>query len=899
MKNEDLKRRLVVVLVVVLACLLAGGGPVSARQGWLTWNTRTGLPSNDLTCMAITKGRIAVGTPKGIAVFCEERPTWIDFSVYGETFGSLVVRDLDFDPAGNLWVATPNGLGFIEMGRFPQEAPRLEIFGTDHGLSTIDVEVLQVVESNLYVGCFGGWLFHSVVGAGGAPSFRPVQNLGNETPDDRKFMDVGISALAMDLPGGGIFSTKGRGLVSASNGDAYVVAQEPLPSDWIDDFWAFQQGGANHVIALAQNRMFLIRDRRLEATIQLPDPDAAVSCLTTFPDEDVNVDHPGETPQQRQLRLFLGKRILVMGTRGQGLWLCDEGVWSRLTTADCPLPSDTINRVHYLHGAKKVAILSDAGLTMFGTEEQDQYDEFKHFGSGKAFAKIFWPFMSRWGPRIFGYPWHKDYPIAEYISYYKILRGRDIWISHARGISRFIYPQAFFLGAMAMEYRLSGRFENPLHDPGKNLLIEDNSTSGGKPAGLDGERIWHHYCREQPTDRALYDLATIFTTLDRKTLAGPLNQLVIEGQPAGTDPDSLASQIETASQTLGFPPVPVFRDGETFFDRRGHQMFSIDALSPNCPLHPIPQLPIDDMAIDAGERCWGVFTGTSLACLDESASVPAEGRGNFAPGGDSWHVFAPGQLPWDAGERVTCVRRVGVDIYVGTERSGLFVLPRAHLHRPEDLTADAWTALKPAGDPEDPDRQMSVIDCCHWRTRDGTVVAVLHREALSIYDGERVVSLPVPKRSYTCMAADRTGTLWVGSFQGLLRIGPDRTIATAGGKGEGFKSDRVVALAAAPDNAKYPYLVAVSVDEKAGEERGHLRLSDVPPMVTHERDNPYRLRLIPLPIEGAQMLLWDGRVWEPFNYPGIHSLMFDETYLWCATSCRVMRYYLPTIVQNY
>lgn len=247
--------------VLCLSLVVLPSAPVLARQAWSTWNTRSGLPSNDVLCLAIMKGKIAVGTPMGLAIFQEDRPTWINFSAYGEEFGKLVVRALDFDEDGNLWAATPNGLAFLDLRKFPEEPPLLKIVGMDSGLSTIDVEVVQIVGRTLYVGCFGGWLFQAQIGMGLLPSFRPVQNQ-TETPGERKLMNVGISALAMDFPAGGIFSTKGKALCNGQDGTSYVSGETSL-SDWVDDFWCFQEGGNDRLIALTQNQLSLIQDRKV------------------------------------------------------------------------------------------------------------------------------------------------------------------------------------------------------------------------------------------------------------------------------------------------------------------------------------------------------------------------------------------------------------------------------------------------------------------------------------------------------------------------------------------------------------------------------------------------------------------------------------------------------------
>jgi hypothetical protein len=147
------------------------------------------------------------------------------------------------------------------------------------------------------------------------------------------------------------------------------------------------------------------------------------------------------------------------------------------------------------------------------------------------------------------------------------------------------------------------------------------------------------------------------------------------------------------------------------------------------------------------------------------------------------------------------------------------------------------------------------------------------------------------------MCADRTGTLWLGSLQGLLRLSPEGKADSIQGKFAGFMSDRVVAIAAAPDEAKYPFLIAVAVDETATEKDGILENTCRLPYIGAAGGNPYRLRFAEPDVSDAQMLLYDGKQWDAFKYPGIRDLLFEEMYLWSATAFRLNRYFIHTIAQ--
>jgi hypothetical protein len=69
--------------------------------------------------------------------------------------------------------------------------------------------------------------------------------------------------------------------------------------------------------------------------------------------------------------------------------------------------------------------------------------------------------------------------------------------------------------------------------------------------------------------------------------------------------------------------------------------------------------------------------------------------------------------------------------------------------------------------------------------------------------------------------------------------------------------------------------------------------SDTPPGLFPDRRNPYRLHVKNPEIDGSRVLLWDGIDWEKMSRPGVNALMFDQLYLWTATSNRIMRIYVP------
>lgn len=880
---------LLCVLIMSVSSLLAKGG-----ETWLTINARAGLPSNNLTCLAVTDGRMALGSDKGIGLFIANDIRWYNLGDYCPEIKDLPIRSIDFDSYNNIWVATPNGVFCVELEKFPEEPPRASNFNTENGLSTVDTEVLQIVDDILYVGCFGGWLFQTnIFQKAVGITFAPVNSLGMGREEDHRIMSVGVTAIAMDFPdGGGIFSTKGKGLLSAGTGDDYVKNDE-LPSDWVNDFWSFTEGGDNRVITVTQDKMTLINNAMIVGQAKLPISDCWISCLTTAKDEETEALNRNLQDEDRALDTHLGDRLLYIGTRGQGLWKFDEGRWFNYTRRDCPLPSDNINKVYYLPGAKKIAVLTDAGLTFLGTTEDNQYDEFEYRGSTPYFAKTFWPFMRQWGPYVYGYPDQMQYPIEPYIKYKKLARGKDLWVSHEKGLSRFAFPSAPFLGAMGFRHLFSGRYENPKGDPEKNNEIEDNSLVTDRPPTGEGERLWHHYCKEQPADYTDAPLASIYTSRDMKTIAGPLNMLKIGVDSADNFcPEDHSGAIAAASGTLQYPPVIVLETSEGLFDQRGHKLRSVADQLIECPLHPIPSTDITDFDIDFNERCWVIFDDNYISILE---STDYSGGLSFGiTHGHEWKDLQQTQVPWGMGTKLVCVRSIGGNIYVGTEKSGMFFLPTAHGHEVEDITADLWKQVETTDEEEDsPETSRKVNEIAYWKTNEGEVVALLHEQTLSIFDGRNLIKIPVPERRYTCMASDRRNNLWLGAMNGLLHIGPDMKIHDIILDSNNFESGRIVCMAAAPNDAKYPYLLAVAYDKLYQTDvPDSWKSSDVPPLLKHD-ENPYRLRVVNPRITGSRVVLWDGNRWEMLSRPGVLALLFDQRFLWTGTSNRVMRLYIP------
>ncbi len=866
---------------IVLICLLIPATTLaSAGQTWLNWNERSGLPGNNLLCLAIKKGMMAVGSDKGIGIFCENYSGWFNLADYNEKLRELPVRSMDFDSHGVLWTATPRGVISIDLNDFPDREPVVLIYDTDHGLATVDVESLQVLENRLFVGGFGGWIFAAEIQPGGfISSFRAINDGNLSSNDTHRIVSVGITALAMDYPEGGLYSTKGAGLRKASTGDSISI--DALASDWINDFQAFNDGLQQKIIAVAQNKINLLKNNRVAAEISLPDEEAWINCVTIAPHtEEEGYKRPKE-PGYLALEAFLPKRQLYIGTKGQGLWRFADGRWNNYTTKDSALPSDNINRVYYLPGAQKLAILSEGGLTILGISDETQFDAFASSGSAPYWAKTLWPFMQNWGPYILGYPSPKYYPITEPVSYGQMVRGKDIWLAHAKGISRFVFPSAPFTGTMQYHYQLSSRYSNDANDPTKNIAIEDSSTSSESPTILKGEFIWHHYSKEQPNDISTAPLASIMVSLDMKTIVGP-GDLIATFSIAHNQPIE-EIDISRASGTA------IFDDGESIFDRRGETLYSVISILQECPQHPIPVGTPGQMRLDLAERPWVVFDDNRLICLDgPKTEIIPDPRTNY------WHEFSPEQLPWSAFDQILAIQTVGSAIYVSAAESGVFFLTSAHTLPAAEISSSDWNRVSLPPDSEDPDLFSRIIAISRWKTSAGEYVAMLHEQGLSIFDGTTLYPMGIPKRRYTSMVADREQNLWLGAAEGLLSITKDQQISEV--VDDAFNSKHVVTMAAAPDNARYPYTIAVVVADRA---RLLIPTDPVPNLVAGS-DSIYRLRVVNTTvIGGGQIMLYDGEKWEAIPRPGVNSLMFDQSFLWVSTTCRVIRLFMPTIVQTH
>ncbi len=167
-----------------------------------------------------------------------------------------------------------------------------------------------------------------------------------------------------------------------------------------------------------------------------------------------------------------------------------------------------------------------------------------------------------------------------------------------------------------------------------------------------------------------------------KTIAGPIN--IVEVNAASFEeatPAMISSALAAHDQVNRCASgTPVINTGEQRFDRRGHPLFTVASLLNECPLHAIPSDDVTDMALDLSERLWVIFDANRLFCLENEAAGAVPDPSSYG-----WFEFSSLHIPWEANEKLLCVRQIGGSIYVSAENSGVYFLAAAHAIACADL----------------------------------------------------------------------------------------------------------------------------------------------------------------------------------------------------------------------
>lgn len=904
-----------VLLFLLLLC-----SSVAHGQTWLTWNTGSGFPSNQVTDMAITEGFTAVSTTEGIAIYVYEHAQWYDTGDYSDKLQGLSVRAIDFDENKTLWAATGRGLYGININGFPSSKIEVRRYGSRQGLQTKDIEAVQVHDNEVYAGTFGGWIFRGSLQSDSTISFfQPVKS--GSQPQKlpiHSISSVGVSALAVDYPNGGLYSTRGNGLRS-------ILFDIKYKDGWIDDFLSFVNKESTNLITVAQDTLGLFIDNAFHREFQLPEQESWITSVAVVPSASVatratrNRRARDTTIDYSFLDMFLGENELYVGTKGGGLWIYRDKRWLHYTEYNSPLPSNNINKLYFIAVADSVAILSDGGLTLISASPFRTYDLFANVGTGPSWAKTMWPFMKTWGPYIYGWPCKFYYPIAEYIGYGKMYRSKDLWLMHEKGLSRFVYPAAFLPGVMQFRYRLASR-HNTTADPFDERDRTRSSVRwAGNPPIQYGEATWHHYSlhmpQEQPCDGFEDHLSCVRTSRDGSKAIGPTDldlldclntyyEQMIEAQADESIEKPQLSLIYNSTRCMAcnrsilnnMPDDLTLTETSqilSYFEKINNNpdapLYSIlDLHTPNF-FHGIPGNQVNDFAIDYSERAWVVMDNRMLAVLNEP-----EGSEVTIDSCSYWFVLDVNAQPWFQGERIIGVFFAGGQIFVSTDASGVYYIDFAKTRNPELIRSSDWNRIEPSDDVAYRHSPTSAIEILEWDTINGPLIVFLQKNHVAFFDGYYVDFFPVSERDYNCMVVDRDNILWIGSNQGLSYITPDFEINE---RVEGFAPDRVTSIAAAPLNANYPHKIAVATDRRSrtGGSSNIFRGSDPMPYINPGNmfnldriESTYVMRHASGRAESF-VYMYDGNRWEKLTRPGVQYMLFDDSYLWLATSRRLLK----------
>ncbi len=445
------------------ALWLFGLLPACAGSSWQVINESNGLPSSRTTAFATSEKQMAVGTSLGVGIYDGDTCLWSVLPLPPEV-ASCEVHDLAFDREGNLWVATVQGLAHVQNGR-------TFVYGLQEGLPNIDVERIQLTGTHIFIGCFGGFICRGTIPKAGRTTFLPV-NFDRSAPDDRPdIRSVGISAMAMQDPTKGMFSTKGAGLFEVHGAVcSHADRSGTLPSDWIETFTVFEgKSRREKWLVGTSHGLSLLVEGRLEETDVLPQPGIWVTGLVTGLVDPILPLPKKLSEKDKKLVDFLEKRYLWVASKEHGLWRFQDGRWTQYLPDNSRLPSRAVNRV-FRHGPRIVAC-TDLGLVIVPLNA-NQYDEFKGRGLGSRFCLTLYP-----GP-----DYHKVMCPVNFIA-----RGIDLWVSMERGLCRFLGPSGLPLTMLKLNFEANTARES---------LDPQDEEGGGTPVALGGEKKWQIFQKD-------------------------------------------------------------------------------------------------------------------------------------------------------------------------------------------------------------------------------------------------------------------------------------------------------------------------------------------------------------------------------------------------------------------
>lgn len=293
----------------------------------------------------------------------------------------------------------------------------------------------------------------------------------------------------------------------------------------------------------------------------------------------------------------------------------------------------------------------------------------------------------------------------------------------------------------------------------------------------------------------------------------------------------------------------------------------------------------NDVTAFAGDpfsAVWMIFTGKTFARLRIKQLPPGPDEQEERKEQLTWDFFRGSTFPWPDGSILTCLWFHEGQLYVGTKDNGFFILENPGVAPDENndipLTWKHFSRVDGLTDEQ-------ILGFAHWRrTADEAGIVLLHKDGFSVWDGKNFgYHRPFSKREYFCLAADHQGNLWLGSDAGLVWIRSDFSVREFTTTTAHFESDRIRALAVAPDQpAGGTCALWVSCVQTLAE-------SDVQPNVVDGK-------VYETDIDGASLHYFDGMIWEKWKVPGVRCLLLDGNYLFMGTNLRMRRFFIPTFL---
>ncbi|MFZ2958140.1 MAG: hypothetical protein WA705_14730 [Candidatus Ozemobacteraceae bacterium] len=858
-----MKYRFVAFQLFVFICLFSNG---VFADSWKIYNEGSGLPGDKVLSFAVAKDRMVVGTNRGMAIFHGDDCRWRKVPMPVD-FEDAEVRDVAFDQNNNLWAATQKGLIFLA-------GAKSEVFSTKDGLPNCDLERVQIRENQIFVGCFGGLVVRASVPVNGRTSFLAVNFDGNATEDVKKIRSVGISGLGMKDLNQGWISTKGGGLQEIRGGQTVAFdCNQDLASDWVEGMWIFSDmPNSEKIIAATSVGLSLIENGRILDKSAFPKEEAWLSSVITLKKKQDEDKIRFSDPKSAALAEFIGARSLWVGTRDQGLWRFEDGKWTQFTTENSALPTMAINRLFRVGG--RLVVCTNAGLVIISLGGQ-AYDEYLKTGFGSRNFKTFFP-----------------HPRVQAIR--KIVLGKDLWVSHTAGLSRFVKSSGIYRDMVVKTPDYSGSIETPAETD------QDSDTPGKTaPVMLGGEKLWYVFDRENGDifSNNIYDMTldasgNLWIIFDKKVLC----RLRMVECPSAAKSDQL---VEKPFWEF-FGDIPNLG---TLGDKKTNQSKVSDQ---------------DDARREVIEKFY----------------VRPE-KGMYKSGADSG--FAQ---PWSDNAELSCVwfDKTLNRILVGTKKEGIYALNNSN-SMIDDGRKEPFDWLHIGENNALPPIEIIGFDYFAPLGEEKQLV-VLGLNELLIFNGKVFSEIPLAgRRDYYCLQADGTGNLLIGGDGGLFKLKPDKSFVSYTKTNASLQSDRITGISISPsEGAAMDYWIGCNetncfdkfyykkVDPKAKDTKSDKKGegdstksgnstkaadSTKESNSTKDADSAkncaaaavinelgpgqwidYPMFPVETDIDGGSLNFFDGITWDCWKVPGISCLLSDGDYLWVGTSTRIRRFYV-------